>query len=417
MTAPSFWGRLFGGLFGTKRLDKDSKAESHRGSSTASGNPVTPETALKLAAVWACVRLRSQTIASLPLHLYNEDKTIAKDHYLYRILHDSPNADMTASEFWEAMAAALDLWGNAYAHIVRSSRNGQVISLEVLNPEQVTTYRSKDGIVTYLYREGRTVYNYADADVFHLKGFTLDGFIGLSSIQYQASGMGFQIDANTAANQEFKNGLKAGGFLKTGEGKLNDPQRERLRANLEEFGKPENAGKFMVLEAGMEVVSTGNVRISPQDAQLLQSRYFGIEEICRTFATPPQMIYHTDKASSWASSLEGMKLGYLQFSLRPNLVRIEQQIVKKLLTPAERLKFKPKFSVEGLLRADSQGRATFYTSALQNGWMSRNEVRELEELPPVEGADSLTVQLNLTPIEMLQAVANQKTGQTNGNQN
>ena len=229
--------------------------------------------------------------------------------------------------------------------------------------------------------------------------------------------MGFQIDANTAANQEFKNGLKAGGFLKTGEGKLNDQQRERLRANLEEFGKPENAGKFMVLEAGMEVVSTGNVRISPQDAQLLQSRYFGIEEICRTFATPPQMIYHTDKASSWASSLEGMKLGYLQFSLRPNLVRIEQQIVKKLLTPAERLKFKPKFSVEGLLRADSQGRATFYTSALQNGWMSRNEVRELEELPPVEGADSLTVQLNLTPIEMLQAVANQKTGQTNGNQN
>ena len=108
MTAPSFWGRLFGGLFGTKRLDKDSKAESHRGSSTASGNPVTPETALKLAAVWACVRLRSQTIASLPLHLYNEDKTIAKDHYLYRILHDSPNADMTASEFWEAMAAALE---------------------------------------------------------------------------------------------------------------------------------------------------------------------------------------------------------------------------------------------------------------------------------------------------------------------
>ena len=231
MTAPSFWGRLFGGLFGTKRLDKDSKAESHRGSSTASGNPVTPETALKLAAVWACVRLRSQTIASLPLHLYNDDKTIAKDHYLYRILHDSPNADMTASEFWEAMAAALDLWGNAYAHIVRSSRNGQVISLEVLNPEQVTTYRSKDGIVTYLYREGRTVYNYADADVFHLKGFTLDGFVGLSPIQYQASVMGFQIDANTAANQEFKNGLKAGGFLKTGENKLNYQQRERLRAN------------------------------------------------------------------------------------------------------------------------------------------------------------------------------------------
>lgn len=413
MTAPTFWGRLFGGLFGTKRLEKDSTSSADKGTTTASGNVVNQTSALKLSAVWACVRLRSQTIASLPLHLYDNEKKIAKDFYLYRILYASPNADMTPSEFWESMITALDLWGNAYAYIVRNERTNEVVSLDVLNPEHVTVCRDKSGVVNYLYREGNKVYNYADDDVFHIKGFTLDGYVGLSPIQYQASVMGFQIDANTAANQEFKNGLKAGGFLKTGDKTLTEEQRERLRNKLAEFGKPENAGKFMVLEHGMDVVSSGGVRVSPQDAQLLESRYFGIEEICRTFMTPPQLIYHTDKASSWASSLEGMNLGYLKFSLRPIMVRIEQQITKKLMTPSERLKYKPKFSVEGLLRADSQGRSNFYTSALQNGWMTRNEVRELEDLPAVEGADALTVQLNLTPIDMLQQVTNQKTGQTN----
>lgn len=155
----------------------------------------------------------------------------------------------------------------------------------------------------------------------------------------------------------------------------------------------------MVLEAGMDIVSS--LRINPKDAQLLESRYFGIEEICRTFGVPPQLIYHTDKASSWASSLEGMNSGFLMYSLRSVLVRIEQAIVKKLINVSERDLYKPRFAVEGLLRADSQGRANFYNSALQNGWMTRNEVRALEDLPPLDGGDVLTVQLNLTPLDKL----------------
>ena len=151
----------------------------------------------------------------------------------------------------------------------------------------------------------------------------------------------------------------------------------------------------------MDVAGSSQVRVNPQDAQLLESRYFGIEEICRTFGVPPQLVYHTDKASSWASSLENMNLGFLMYSLRPTLVRIEQTIVKKLLSAEERQKYKPRFSVEGLLRADSTGRASFYTSALQNGWLTRNEVRELEDLPPMNGGDELTVQLNLTPLKDL----------------
>lgn len=394
-TLKNWWG----GLFNNNRLAKNSTAEPFLGSTTASGGSINADTALKLSAVWACVRLRSQTISSLPLHLYGQDKKTANDHPLYRILHDSPNADMTASEFWESVVASLDLWGNAFIFIGR--HNGVIKSLEPLMPDNVQIIRDKNGVITYRYTENNQIFYYTDNEILHIKGFTLDGRVGLSPIQYQAQVMGYQIDANNAANHEFKNSLKVGGFLKTGEKTLTDQQREMLRGRLTEFGKPENSGKFMILEAGMDLAGGGGIRMNPQDAQLLESRYFGIEEICRAFGVPPQLIYHTDKASSWASSLENMNLGFLMYSLRPILVRIEQAIVKKLLSSSERGKYKPRFSVEGLLRADTQGRTSFYTSALQNGWLTRNEVRELEDLPPIDGGNDLTVQLNLTPLQFL----------------
>lgn len=401
LTDESWWSRLKRSMFGgATRLDKGGESIPFTGESTASGNAVNAETALKLATVWACVRMRSQTISSLPLHIYDGNKQIAADHPLYRILHDTPNADMVASEYWEAMIASLDLWGNAYSLISRNAAKA-VVSLEVLNPEKMTVIRSKSGEITYKYESNGKTITYYEDDVLHIKGFTVDGLVGLSPIKYQANAMGMQIDANNAAAQEFKNNLKVGGFLKSGEKVLSKEQRERMRENLATFAQPENSGKWMVLEAGMEPAGAANIRINPQDAQLLESRYFGIEEICRAFGVPPQLIYHTDKASSWASSLEQMNQGFLTYSLRPVLVRIEQTIARKLLSPADRTKYKPKYSVEGLLRSDSQGRANFYSQMLQNGVMSRNEVRDLEDLPKREGADDLTVQLNLTPIHKL----------------
>lgn len=396
----NFFGWL-GSMFGRSRLDKGQIAEPFVGTTSASGNAINADAALKLSAVWACVRLRSQVIGSLPLHLYGKDKKTASDHPIYRLLHDSPNADMTASDFWEAMVASLDLWGNAYALIVRHKKTNHVIALDVLNPENVRVSRGKDGLITYICQENGKYTRYVADQILHVKGFSLDGLVGLSPIGYQSSVIGLQTDANNATAHEFKNSLKAGGFLKTGNGMLTDEQRERLRKGLTEFGKPENAGKYMVLEAGMDVAGGHSLRMNPQDAQLLESRYFGIEEICRTFGVPPQLIYHTDKASSWASSLENMNLGFLMYSLRPVLVKIEQAIVKKLLTTTERQQYKPRWSVEGLLRADSQGRSQFYTSALQNGWMTRNEVRELEDMPPLDGGDTLTVQTNLTHLQDL----------------
>lgn len=394
-----FWQRFWSRLTGRARLESGDRALPFDTYTTPSGSSVSADTALKLSAVWACVRLRSQTISSLPLHLRDESKNPATNHPLYRLLHSSPNADMSASEYWEAQLASLDLWGNSYTHIVREDR--RVVALNPLNPEEMVVYRTKSGDLRYEYTSKGDTTTYTDDEIMHLKGFTLDGIMGLSPIQSAAETLGGLMDANRAASREWQNGLKVGGFLKTGAATLTAEQRARMRNALGEFGRPENAGKWMVLEAGMEPASAQGVRINPADAQLLESRYFGIEEVCRAFGVPPQLIGHTDKASSWASSLEQTNMGFLTYSLRPTLVRIEQAIARKLLNPEERSQYKPKFSVEGLLRADSAGRASFYTQMLQNGVMSRNDVRTLEDLPRVEGGDDLTVQLNMTTLDRL----------------
>lgn len=396
-----WWGRFYDRLFsGGKRLDKGSTVEPFVSQSTGTGEQVDAEKALKLSAVWACVRLRSQTIASLPLHLKDSDRKIASKHELYKIIHDAPNADMCSSEFWEAQIANLDLLGNAYSRINRIG--GRVVSLDILDPQYMRVKRSDSGEIVYIYTKNNVDGGeYPESEILHFRGFTLDGLVGLSPISYQAHVMGLQIDANNAASKAFKNNLKAGGFLKTGDRVLNSDQRKLMRDALADFGKPENAGKWMILEAGMEPANMSGAWINPHDAQLLESRYFGIEEICRAFGVPPQLVFSTDKSSSWASSAEQINQNFLTYSLNPMLKRIEQTISRKLLKPEERSKFYPIFSVEGLLRADSAGRASFYTALLQNGVMTRNEVRALENLPPVEGADQLTVQLNLTSIDKI----------------
>lgn len=404
-----FWQRFWSRFSGRARLEDGQRAEPFDGHTTPSGSIVGPDTSLKLSAVWACVRLRSQTIASLPLHLRDDKKVHATSHPLYRLLHTSPNADMTASEFWEALVASVDLWGNAFVRISREGR--RVVALDPLNPEKVVVARDNHGALIYEYRAGAKVTTYQEGEVLHLKGFTLDGIMGLSPIQFAAETMGGQMDANRAASREFQNGLKVGGFLKTGATTLSSEQRTRLRDSLSQFGRAENAGKWMVLEAGMEPASAEGIRMNPADAQLLESRYFGIEEICRAFGVPPQLIGHTDKASSWASSLEQTNMGFLTYSLRPTLVRIEQAITKKLLLPEERDTYRPKFSVEGLLRADSTARAGFYSQMLNNGVMTRNDVRALEDLPPVEGGDLLTIQLALTTLDKAGASTDNTEGE------
>ena len=393
-----FWSRFWSRLTGKTQLNKGGSSHPMGDYTSSGGAIVNPETALKLSAVWACVKLRAETISTLPLHLYDSDKKIAKDHDLYRILHDSPNADMCASEFWQIQSASLDLWGNAYSYISRRA-NRSVISLEPLFPSEMVKKRLKDGSFEYHYTENGKVKIYTDDEILHFKGFTLDGYVGLSAIQFFAQTIGMQFDANNQAQDWFKNGLKVGGFLENGETTLTKEQRHSLRESLSMFSRPENAGKYMVLEAGMKVASAANIRINPVDAQLLESRYFGIEEICRAFGVPPQLIGHTNKASSWASSLEQTNQGFLTYSLNPQLVRYEQTIARKLLLPQDKYKYRPKFSVDGLLRADVAKRSEYYVRMTQNGLMTRNEARDLEDWAPLPGGDELMVQMQMVPLQ------------------
>ncbi|HDR1007470.1 TPA: phage portal protein [Pasteurella multocida] len=397
----NWWSRFYERIFGGgKRLDKGTSVEPFVSQSTGTGTTIDSEKALKLSAVWACIRIRSQTIASLPFHLKDKNRENAVEHQIYKLIHDFPNADMCSSEFWEAQIANLDLWGNAYSRINRIG--GRVVSLDILDPQYMRVKRNNSGEIVYIYtKENADGGEYLESEILHFRGFTLDGLIGLSPISYQAHCMGIQIDANNAAAKAFKNNLKAGGFLKTGERVLTTDQRKLMREALSDFGKPENAGKWMILEAGMEPANMSGSWINPHDAQLLESRYFGIEEICRTFNVPPELIFSGSKTSSWASSAEQINQNFLTYSLTPTIRRIEQTVMRKLLEPRDRELFYPRFSVEGLLRADSAGRASFYTALLQNGVMTRNEVRALENLPPITGADQLTVQLNLTSIDKI----------------
>lgn len=397
---PGFWTRLWSKMTGNTQLKKGEESHPFDSYLSSGGAVVTPETSLKLSAVWACVRLRAETISTLPLHLYDANKKIASDHYLYRILHDQPNADMCASEFWQVQSACLDLWGNAYNLISRRGSDKNIVALEPLFPSQMVVKRNNQGAIEYRYTEDGKETVYSEDKILHFKGFTLDGLVGLSAIQFFAQTIGMQFDANNQAQDWFKNGLKVGGFLETGEQTLSDEQRKRLRGYLAEFSKPENAGKYLVLEAGMKVSGASNIRINPVDAQLLESRYFGIEEICRAFGVPPQLIGHTSKASSWASSLEQTNQGFLTYSLNPQLVRYEQTINRKLFKPEEKYKYRPKFSVDGLLRADASKRAEYYAKMTLNGLMTRNEVRGLEDLPPSSDpeADKLMVQMQMVTL-------------------
>lgn len=408
-STPGMWSKLWSFMTGKTQLNKGEVSYPFGSHITPAGSVVTPETALKLSVVWACVKLRAETISTLPLHLYDADKKIAKDHNLYRILHDSPNIDMCASEFWQVQSACIDLWGNAYNLITRRA-DRSVISLEPLFPSGMQVKRSLNGSLEFHYREhdGSTTIYHED-EILHFKGFTLDGLVGLSPIQFFAQTIGMQFDANGQAQDWFKNGLKVGGFLETGEETLTDEQREGLRARLIEFSKPENAGKYMTLEAGMKVSSASSIRINPADAQLLESRYFGIEEICRAYMVPPPLVGHTSKSSSWSSSYDGMKQGFLTFGLRPSLVRFEQVIARKLLVTKDKYQFRPKFSVQGLLRADDGARADFYEKVTRNGLYTRNEVRELEDLPRSDdpSADQLMVQMQMVPLGYQQGEKNE----------
>lgn len=371
------------------------------GSETVAGVNVNHHSVLTISAVWACTRLISETISTLPLNLYERTsagKRVATQHPLQFILHDQPNPDTTSSVLLEAIVAAMLLRGNARCEKLVGG-GGRVVGLKFLVPDRLSITRDSRGQPQYRYTEDDGRQREIPASrIWNVPGFTLDGKCGVSVIQYGARVFGAALAADTSASSTFEKGLMPTVYVKHPK-VLNPTQREEMRAAMERIGGAAQAGKPVVLEAESDV---GTIGINPRDAQMLESRAFSVEEVCRWFRVPPFMVGHSEKSTSWGTGIEQQMIGFLTFTLRPWLRRIEQSITKDLLLPAERQRYFPKFNVEGLLRGDSAARASFYNTMINAGVMTRDQVRELEDWAPMGGnAAVLTVQSQVVPIDTI----------------
>jgi HK97 family phage portal protein len=356
---------------------------------------------LALSAAWACVNLLAGTIASLPLMVYRTDaqgrRTVAGDHPLYRVLHESPNADQTALDFWEFVCACLEMHGNSYCEVERGN-DGRVIALSPpLLPELMQVRRANNGDLEYEWTESGRTRKESQARILHIRGFGGSPLGGLSTLTFGRKAFGMATAINNAASATFRNGVRATGVMTKEGSPFTAEQRKTAEELLQQkYAGAMNAGVPMLLDNGLKWQS---ISINPEDAQMLESRAFSVEEICRFFGVPPHMVGHTEKTTSWGTGLEQQTLGFQKFTLRRRLKRIEMALEKQLLTARDRVEgVTIEFNLEGLLRADSKSRSEFYASGLQNGWFTINEVRALENMPPVEGGDTPRMQMQNVPI-------------------
>ena len=379
---------------------------------TASGKYVTERSAMQMTAVYCCVRILSEAVASLPLQFYrytdDGGKEKAVEHPLYFLLHDEPNPEMTSFIFRETLMTHLLLWGNAYSQIIRNGK-GEVVALYPLMPDRMKVDRDEHGRLYYEYtvydsddvdgrkgtnKVGRTV-RLQPHDVLHIPGLGFDGLVGYSPIAMAKNAIGLAIATEEYGSKFFANGAAPSGVLEH-PGTIKDPSkvRESWQAT---FGGSGNANKIAVLEEGMKYTP---ISISPEQAQFLETRKFQIDEIARIFRVPPHMIGDLEKSSF--NNIEQQSLEFVKYTLDPWVSRWEQAMVRALLTPDEKKKYFFKFNVDGLLRGDYQSRMNGYATARQNGWMSANDIRELENLdriPAEQGGDLYLINGNMTKLE------------------
>ena len=411
---------IFSGLFRSRDKPQDRTAGSGYAfyfGGTTSGKAVTERSAMQMTAVYSCVRILAEAVAGLPLHLYRykEDggKEKALDHPLYLLLHDEPNPEMSSFVFRETLMTHLLLWGNAYAQIIRNGK-GEVIALYPLMPNRMVVDRDIHGQLYYQYTrsteeaptmKGVTV-NLPPSDVLHIPGLGFDGLVGYSPIAMAKNAIGMAIACEEYGAKFFANGAAPGSVLEH-PGTIKDPQRVR-ESWQSTFGGSGNSDKIAVLEEGMKYTPIG---ISPEQAQFLETRKFQINEIARIFRVPPHMVGDLEKSSF--SNIEQQSLEFVKYTLEPWLVRWEQSIQRTLFSPEEKKRYFAKFNVEGLLRGDYASRMSGYATARQNGWMSANDIRELENLdriPAEDGGDLYLINGNMLPLGNAGAFADTQTG-------
>ena len=347
------------------------------------GKRVTDRTALQHTVVYACVRVLSEAVAQLPLHLYkytNSGKERVPQHPLYFLLHDQPNPEMTSFRFRETLMSHILIYGNAYAQIIRNGRD-EIIGLYPLTPDRIKVDRDEHNKLIYIYSrydeanpnikiQGEIVLK--QKDVLHIPGLGFDGLVGYSPIAMAKNALGISLACEEYGASFFANGASPSGILEH-PGVIKNPSKIR-EAWHNAYGSG-NSHKVAVLEEGMKYQP---IAIPNNEAQFLETRKFQIEEIARLYRVPLHMIGDLDHATF--SNVEHLSLDFVKYSLDPWLVRWEQELMRALLSESEKGKYFIKFNVEGLLRGDYASRMQGYATARQNGWMSANDIRELEDM-------------------------------------
>jgi len=360
---------------------------------TTSGVTVNEVTSLEVSAVFACVRVISEAVASLPLFVYRRDgenRSLASDHPLFSVLHRSPSADMTSFTYRQTMQSHVLIYGNGYSEIVRDN-GGRVREIVPMLPDRTKPRRASDGSIEYEVRaaDGRTTARVLPGrDVLHIPGLSFDGLMGYAPLSLAKETVGLAKAAEQMAGSFYGNNSVSSGVLEY-DGTLGDDEYKRLRDNWETLYKgPEKAYKVAILEQGLKFKQ---LTIAGREAQFLESRRFAVEEIARRFNVPPSMIQ--DHTRSTFSNVEQQALSFVMYTLRPWLVSWEQELARKLFAGEPGMFAEHR--VEGLLRADFSTRMSGYVNGRQWGWLSANDIRKLENMSPIDGGDSYLVPLNM----------------------
>ncbi|MGI6700778.1 MAG: phage portal protein [Christensenellales bacterium] len=365
---------------------------------SSAGKPVTAQTAIQLSTVYACVRVISETVASLPFGVYEskpDGSQKATEHPLYRLLHDEPNTEMTSFVFREVMLAHLLLYGNSYSQIIRNGKN-QVVGLYPLLPDRMNVDRDNKGALKYTYTtsDGKTV-SIKPQDILHIPGLGFDGVMGYSPIALEKSAIGLGIASEEYGSKFFSNGARPSGIL-THPNTVKNPKAIRDSWNSA-YGGSSNANRVAILEEGM---TFSPLSIPNNEAQFLETRKFQVDEICRIFRVPPHLVGNLEHATF--SNIEHQSIDFAVHTIRPWLVRIEQSMNRALFSIQEKGCFYVQFNIDGLMRGDYKSRMEGYAIARQNGWMSANDIRDLENLNPIpdaEGGNAYLVNGNMIPID------------------
>lgn len=395
------------------RLDDPKGWATVVGTSTITGEPLTRRGVLQLSAAWACMRLKSKIVGTLPMAPYrivNDAPEIARDHWLYPIVRQKPNPEFTAARYWQSSINALDLDGNAYLEKLRGS-GSRIAGLGWLNPALMDCNRN--------YNTGEIEYRYLDPitrktrmirpdNLVHVRQFSGGDIKGMSAVAYGARSLGLARDTITAAGSVYANGTRPGGFFKSPR-VLEQNQRDDFKKNfITDREGPENSGWIGLLEGGFDWVE---VNMKPEDAQLLESRVFDIEEICRWFDVPPIMIGHAPQGQTmWGTGVEQIQIQFQIATVAPMCIDIEQQLENDLLTPEDRANgVFLRFNIDAMMRSTAADRAAFLGAMVDKGIMARNEARRKENLPRAPGGDVLTVQQQMVPLEGIKERADRQS--------